>query len=152
VSWWHGALSTNNRMVFFVSSFFYIIFVNILHIFYWSPMLFYWDVNQKTVTDWKSKIPNLCEGYDHGDIFNMDETGLFYKDTTKNTFHLKGQDCAGGKRCIGFIKTSMLSGLSNYQRLHFFLLTYLHIIKQLFFPYNVFLLHNPALSDEMYSL
>ena len=57
------------------------------------------DVNQKTVTDWKSKIPNLCEGYDHGDIFNMDETGLFYKDTTKNTFHLKGQDCAGGKRC-----------------------------------------------------
>jgi hypothetical protein len=50
------------------------------------------DVNQKTVTDWKSKIPNLCEGYDHGDIFNMDETGLFYKDTTKNTFHLKGQD------------------------------------------------------------
>lgn len=50
------------------------------------------DVNQKTVTDWKSKIPNLCEGYDHEDIFNMDETRLFYKDTTKNTFHLKGQE------------------------------------------------------------
>lgn len=35
------------------------------------------DVNQKTITDWKSKILNLCQGYDHRDIFNMEETGLF---------------------------------------------------------------------------
>jgi len=28
----------------------------------------------------------------------MDVTGLFFKDTSRQTFHFKGDDCAGGKR------------------------------------------------------
>jgi hypothetical protein len=28
----------------------------------------------------------------------MDETGVFFKDTTRKTFHIKGEDCPGGKR------------------------------------------------------
>ena len=28
----------------------------------------------------------------------MDETGLFLKDTSRQTLHFKGDDCAGGKR------------------------------------------------------
>ena len=53
------------------------------------------DVKNATVTDWKSKLPHLCEGYSPDDIFNMDETGLFFRDTTRKTFTLKGADCAG---------------------------------------------------------
>lgn len=37
------------------------------------------DVDRKkTITDWKSKILNLCPGYDHIDIVTMDETRLCY--------------------------------------------------------------------------
>ena len=37
------------------------------------------------VDDWKQKLPTLCAGYDAKDIFNMDETGLFYRSVNKNT-------------------------------------------------------------------
>jgi len=56
------------------------------------------DVNIKCVDDWKNKLSELCDGYDEKDILNMDETGLFFKDTSRQTFHFKGDDCAGGKR------------------------------------------------------
>ena len=32
------------------------------------------------------------------DIFNMNETGLFFRTTEDKTFHQKGQECSGGKR------------------------------------------------------
>ena len=56
------------------------------------------DVNETTMNEWKEKLPQLCEGYKSENIFNMDETGLFFRDTTRYTFHKKGDDCAGGKR------------------------------------------------------
>lgn len=48
------------------------------------------DVNINVVDSWKSKLPTLCDGYQAADIFNMDETGLFYRDTTTKSFHTKG--------------------------------------------------------------
>ena len=56
------------------------------------------DVKETTMNEWKEKLPQLCEGYKSEDIFNMDETGLSFRDTTRYTFHKKGDDCAGGKR------------------------------------------------------
>ncbi|KAG1680306.1 Voltage-dependent calcium channel subunit alpha-2/delta-3 [Nymphon striatum] len=53
--------------------------------------------SNEVVNDWKSKVSTLCEGYAPRDIFNMDETGLFYKSGKKTTVHPKGSDCAGGK-------------------------------------------------------
>ena len=45
------------------------------------------DVNQATVDEWKQRIPTVCEGYSPADIFNMDESGFFYRDTTRDTYH-----------------------------------------------------------------
>ncbi|XP_053406646.1 tigger transposable element-derived protein 4-like [Mercenaria mercenaria] len=56
------------------------------------------DVDKTVVQDWKDKLPSLCEGYEPENIFNMDETGLFYRDSTKSTYFKKGEDCSGGKR------------------------------------------------------
>ena len=56
------------------------------------------DVSNDTVNDWKSKLPTVCEGYTPQDIFNMDETGLYYRDTPKSTFKVNGEECTGGKR------------------------------------------------------
>ena len=56
------------------------------------------DVDTPTVDRWTEKLPTMCEGYQPENIFNMDETGLFFRDTTHKSFHVKGVDCAGGKR------------------------------------------------------
>jgi len=36
------------------------------------------EVPQDVVTDWIKRLPSLTEGYDLKDIFNADETGLYY--------------------------------------------------------------------------
>lgn len=56
------------------------------------------DVSDASVDDWKSKLPNLCAGYAPKDIFNMDETGLFYRDTYNKSYKVKGDTCSSGKR------------------------------------------------------
>nr|XP_054762028.1 tigger transposable element-derived protein 4-like [Lytechinus pictus] len=55
-------------------------------------------VDTTVVEDWKTKLPELCDGYELRDIFNMDETGLFFKALVDSTLHFKGSDCSGGKR------------------------------------------------------
>ncbi|XP_052255184.1 tigger transposable element-derived protein 4-like [Dreissena polymorpha] len=55
------------------------------------------EVDPVVVDDWKKRLPTICEGYQPCDIYNMDETGLFYKQSTSATFFKKGETCAGGK-------------------------------------------------------
>ena len=49
------------------------------------------DVNKDVVSSWKGKLPTVCEGYDPKDVFNMDETGLFYRDTSRKSYHMKSK-------------------------------------------------------------
>lgn len=49
------------------------------------------DVDLQTVNEWTQKLPTLCEGYSPSNIFNLDETGLFFRDTSKKSFHVKGK-------------------------------------------------------------
>jgi len=55
------------------------------------------DVKESVVIEWKDKLPTLCSDYHPKDIFNMDETGLFYRSTASKSFHVKGETCRGGK-------------------------------------------------------
>jgi hypothetical protein len=55
------------------------------------PVILLWlgergDVDKNIVENWKEKLPKLYEGYEPKNIFNMDETGVFFKDTTRKTF------------------------------------------------------------------
>lgn len=43
----------------------------------------------------------------------MDETGLFFRDTTRKTFHLKGEDCAGGKMSKERITVALCASLTG---------------------------------------
>lgn len=43
------------------------------------------------------KWPTLCEGYKPEEIFNADETGLFFNLTPDKTLKFKGEQCKGGK-------------------------------------------------------
>jgi transposase-like protein len=54
---------------------------------------------QKSVDDWKTGLlPTILAEYPPEDIFNCDETGLFYKMEPNKSFTLKGEDCHRGKR------------------------------------------------------
>ena len=37
------------------------------------------EVCEDAVADWKQRLPVACEGFDEKDIFNLDETALFYR-------------------------------------------------------------------------
>ena len=71
------------------------------------------DVKDETVKNWKKTLPKLCEGYAEKDIFNMDESGLFFRDTVRKTFHFKSDDCAGGKRSKERITISLCSSMKG---------------------------------------
>jgi hypothetical protein len=54
-------------------------------------------VNPGDVESFISKIPSLLRGYIPRDIYNADETGLFFRALPNKTFAFRGEKCAGGK-------------------------------------------------------
>jgi hypothetical protein len=55
------------------------------------------DVNIDTVDNWKLKLPIICDGYEPKDIYNADETWLFFKALPNKTLAEKDDICVGGK-------------------------------------------------------
>ena len=55
------------------------------------------DVNPTTVDDWHKCLPDICAGYTNKDIFNSDETGLFFRALPTRSMVAKGDDCKGGR-------------------------------------------------------
>lgn len=55
------------------------------------------DVNNDDCEDWKNRLPTILEGYDDRNIFNMDETGLFFRALPSKTMDFIKNDCKGGK-------------------------------------------------------
>jgi hypothetical protein len=93
------------------------------------------DVDKNIVENWKEKLPKLCEDYEPKNIFNMDETGVFFKDTTRKTFHIKGEDCPGGKRSKERI-TAAFCALAH--SLHKVLAVFLSSFQQCFYLHHPF--------------
>ncbi|XP_069129151.1 tigger transposable element-derived protein 4-like [Argopecten irradians] len=46
------------------------------------------DVNIDVIDDWNDRLQSMCEGFDPKDIFNIDESGIFFRDTTKKTLYI----------------------------------------------------------------
>ena len=55
------------------------------------------DVDADTVDDWIKRLPSICEGYTSKDIFNADETGLYYRALPNKSMTVKGKTNRGGK-------------------------------------------------------
>ncbi|KAI0226289.1 hypothetical protein LSAT2_023084 [Lamellibrachia satsuma] len=50
------------------------------------------DVSSVTIDDWKQRIASIIDGYKLNDIYNCDETGLFYCALPDKTLAIKGQE------------------------------------------------------------
>ena len=58
------------------------------------------DADLKSAEKWLSDVlPNLIQDWSPEDIYNCDETGLFYRALPDGTYALKGEKVAGGKKC-----------------------------------------------------
>jgi hypothetical protein len=55
------------------------------------------DVDQSVVDDFRSKLGTLVANYKPEDVFNADETGLFFRTLPDKTLGVKGEACKGGK-------------------------------------------------------
>lgn len=70
------------------------------------------DLSRDVVEDFRSKLPLLCSGYEPRDIFTMNKSGLFYRDSrTERSYHLKGKDCVGGQRSKERITVSLCASM-----------------------------------------
>ena len=57
------------------------------------------SVTDEMVHEWRSsRLPSLLAEFNPDDIFNADETGLFWKCLPEKTLSLKGEKCSGGKK------------------------------------------------------
>lgn len=56
------------------------------------------SVSSDTVEKWTALLPELIREYKPSDVFNADETGLFYNMQPEQTLAFKGESCHGGKR------------------------------------------------------
>ena len=55
------------------------------------------DVNPTVVADWHQKLVSIFEGYDLNNVFNADETGLFYRALPKRSMVVEGEEAKGGR-------------------------------------------------------
>jgi hypothetical protein len=55
------------------------------------------SVSPEDVGQFQEKLPSLLRDYNPRDIFNADETGLFFRALPNKTYSLKGEKCSGGK-------------------------------------------------------
>ena len=51
-----------------------------------------------TIVSWKERIPELLQGYSAENIWNLDETGCFWRALLEHGFGKKGSQCKGGKK------------------------------------------------------
>uniref|UniRef100_H3B7F5 HTH CENPB-type domain-containing protein n=1 Tax=Latimeria chalumnae TaxID=7897 RepID=H3B7F5_LATCH len=76
------------------------------------------SVNSNILDDYvTTKLPSLLIGYQPRDIFNIDETGLFYKLLLNRTLALKGEECHGGKHSKERITPLVGSNMDGSEKL-----------------------------------
>ena len=56
------------------------------------------DVQGSTIDSWKERLPEIVSGYTKENIYNMDETGVFWRALPSKGFGEKGKGCKGGKQ------------------------------------------------------
>jgi len=55
------------------------------------------DVDMQTAADWKGKIKDLVVGYEPRNVYNGDETSLFFRVLPSKTLTVRGDKCTVGK-------------------------------------------------------
>ncbi|CAB3246373.1 unnamed protein product [Arctia plantaginis] len=75
------------------------------------------SVDQNSTTNWLISVwPNLRRQFSDDEIFNADETGLFYKLMPDKTLKFKGENCSGGKLSKDRITVMVAANMSGTEK------------------------------------
>lgn len=74
-------------------------------------------VDNAVCNKWTNDLSTLLDGYSPDDIFNADETGLFYQCLPNKTFAFKGDSCNGGKNSKVRVTVLLCANMSGTEKL-----------------------------------
>lgn len=74
-------------------------------------------VNSEVCESWLEDLPKLTDGYSPTNIYNADETGLFYKCLPDRTLTLKNETCKGGKHSKERITVLLATDMTGQNKL-----------------------------------
>jgi len=74
-------------------------------------------VDTTICNQWIIDLPTLLAGYSPDNVFNADETGLFYQCLPNKTFSFKGESCNGGKHSKVRIALLLGANMSGTEKL-----------------------------------
>ena len=76
------------------------------------------SVPQDVVDEWLSEtLPKILKGYTPKDVFNADETGLFWHLLPDKTFSFKGDKCHGGKKSKERLSLLLCTNMDGSEKL-----------------------------------
>lgn len=75
------------------------------------------SVNDAVCLDWQGKLKTLIENYEARDIFNTDETGLFFKCLPDKTLTFKDEKCHGGKHSKERLTVLLTANMDGSEKL-----------------------------------
>ncbi|KAF0743399.1 hypothetical protein Ae201684_001872 [Aphanomyces euteiches] len=65
------------------------------------------------VADWKSAVMAIVSQFNPKDVFNCDETGLFWRGLPTKSLTMRGEECKGGEKAkerVSVLLTSSVIG------------------------------------------
>jgi hypothetical protein len=80
------------------------------------------SVDTHCCSNWIKNLPDVLAGYSSNDIFNVDETDLFFKCLPDKTLMLKGEECSGGKYSKERIITMVGENMPGTEKLKLFVI------------------------------
>ena len=74
------------------------------------------DVQGETVESWKERLPEIVQGYEKQDVWNMDETDIFWCALPNRGFGQKSKSCKGEKKSKQHITVAFFCSCIRPQR------------------------------------
>ena len=71
------------------------------------------SVPEKMCDEWKEKLKQILQKYRAEDVFNIDESGLFFKCLPDSTLCFKNEKCLGGKRSKERVTVVLLTNMTG---------------------------------------
>ena len=66
------------------------------------------DVSGATIASWKERLPHILNGYSAHNIWNLDETGVFWRALPDKGLSERSKQCRGGKKCKQWITVTFI--------------------------------------------
>ncbi|CAM4833635.1 unnamed protein product [Rotaria magnacalcarata] len=75
------------------------------------------SVDDSAVEEWVQRLSTKLDGFNENDVFNADETGLFYRATPDRSLVLSKEECKGGKKSKERLTVFLCSYLTGTEKL-----------------------------------